>query len=465
LATDIELLDVFPNSYISWWSRQHRWIRGDWQIIDWLKSYVPVGGDRMEPNPLSISNRWKIFDNLRRSLVPPAIVALLLVGWFFTPAPMLWSALIAGLLLWSVLNALLALLFHPPPPGTRFWRDPRDRLLRSLLAVIFLADYAGMALDAIVRVIYRRTTSHRLLLEWETAADAHRRARSRQLQFILSRLWIPAACILLFVGTMSRGTAAMVAAAPFLLLGALFPVAVMVINRPARSWRGGTLTSDDRRFLRAVARRTWRYFDDFVGPQTSWLPPDNVQETPKREIFMRTSPTNIGLSMLATVSANDFGYITIDDLVERNLHTLETLNRLERFEGHLFNWYDLSTLEPLRPRYVSAVDSGNLVASLWTFETSCNDLAARPLLDSRHSKCASADRTQPGSRTPFGVSSLGGSHQGPAGEFARNHSTNKGSSRTRAGSSAPLPRTGNRSAHLLDATNFEAGRGVEWRHR
>ena len=284
-------------------------------------------------------------------------------------------------MLWPVLNAFLALLFHPPPPGTRFWRDPRDRLLRVMLTVIFLADNAAMALDAIVRVIYRRMTSHRLLLEWETAADAHRRARSRQLQFILSRLWIPAACVLLFVGAASRGTAAMVAAAPFLLLGALFPVAVMVINRPAKSWRGGTLTSDDRRFLRAVARRTWRYFDDFVGPQTSWLPPDNVQETPTREIFMRTSPTNIGLSMLATVAANDFGYITIDDLVERNLRTLETLGRLERFEGHLFNWYDLSTLEPLRPRYVSAVDSGNLLASLWTFQTSCDELAARPLLD------------------------------------------------------------------------------------
>jgi cyclic beta-1,2-glucan glucanotransferase len=381
LATDIELLDVFPNSYIAWWSRQHRWIRGDWQIIDWLKSCVPLGDGRMEPNPLSVFNRWKIFDNLRRSLVPPAIVALLLVGWFFTPAPMLWSAIIAGLVLWSVLNAFLALLFHPPPPGTRFWRDPRDRLLRSSFAVIFLADYAGMALDAIVRVTYRRLTSHRRLLEWETAADAHRRAKSRQRQFILSRLWIPVTCVLLFVGAASRGTGAMVAAAPFLLLGALFPVAVMVINRPAKSWRGGTLTSDDRRFLRAVARRTWRYFDDFVGPQTSWLPPDNVQETPTREIFMRTSPTNVGLSMLAAVAANDFGYITIDDLVERNLRTLETLSRLERFEGHLFNWYDLSTLEPLRPRYVSAVDSGNLLASLWTFETSCDELAARPLLD------------------------------------------------------------------------------------
>src|SRR5213083_2856904 len=390
LATDIELLDIFPNSYIAWWSRQHRWIRGDWQILDWLKPRVPVGRGRMEPNPLSAFNRWKIFDNLRRSLVPPATIVLLLVGWFCTPAPILWSAIIAGLMLWPVLNAFLALLFHPPPPGTRFWRDPRDRLLRSSFAVIFLADYAGMAVDAIARVAYRRITSHRLLLEWETALDAHQRARSQQWQFVLSRLWIPAACALLFAAAAWRGPTAMAAVGPFLLLSALFPVAVMAIDRPAKSWRGGTLTANDRRFLRTAARRTWRYFDDFVGPQTSWLPPDNIQETPTREIFMRTSPTNIGLSMLATVAANDFGYITIDDLVERNLRTLETLGRLERFEGHLFNWYHLSTLEPLRPRYVSAVDSGNLLASLWTFETSCDELAARPLLD-ESALCGVAD--------------------------------------------------------------------------
>ncbi|PYI99121.1 MAG: hypothetical protein DME98_01820 [Verrucomicrobia bacterium] len=381
LATDIELLDVFPSSYTAWWNRQHRWIRGDWQIIDWLKPRVPVGGGRIEPNPLSVFNRWKIFDNLRRSLVPPAMVALLLAGWFLTPVPMLWSGIIAGVMLWPVLSSLLAFLFHPPPPGTRFWREPRDRLLRSGFALIFLPDYAGMAIDAIARVAYRRIASHRLLLEWETAQDAHRRAKNQQQQFVLTRLWIPAACLLLLAGAAWLGTSALMAVAPFLLLWALFPVAVIVINRPAKSWRGGILTADDRRFLRTAARRTWRYFDDFVGPQTSWLPPDNVQEMPMREIFLRTSPTNIGLWMLATVAANDFGYITIDDLVARNLGTLETISRLERFEGHLFNWYDLSTLEPLRPRYVSTVDSGNLLASLWTFATSCNELATRALLD------------------------------------------------------------------------------------
>jgi cyclic beta-1,2-glucan synthetase len=381
LATDIELLDVFPSSYIAWWSRQHRWIRGDWQIIDWLKPRVPVSGGNVEPNPLSTFNRWKIFDNLRRSLVPPAIIALLLAGWFLTSAPILWSLLIVGLFLWSVLNSFLSLVFHPPPPGTRFWREPRDRFLRSLFTMIFLPDYAGMALDAIIRVAFRRIRSQRRLLEWETAQDAHQRAKNRQRQFVLTRLWIPAACALLFAAAIGRGPVAIGAMTPFLLLWALFPVAVILIDRPARSLRGGILTADDRRFLRGAARRTWRYFDDFVGPQTSWLPPDNVQETPTQEIFLRTSPTNIGLWMLATVAANDFGYITIDDLVTRNLATLKTIDRLERFEGHLLNWYDLKTLQPLRPRYVSTVDSGNLLASLWTFERSCDEVATRPLLD------------------------------------------------------------------------------------
>src|SRR5918996_799127 len=230
-----------------------------------ITSRVPVRGGRIEANPLSVFNRWKIFDNLRRSLVPPATMALLVAGWFLTPAPMLWSGIIAGLMLWPVLSSLLALLFHPPPPGTRFWREPRDRLLCSVFAVIFLPDHAGMALDAIARVAYRRIASHRLLLEWETAQDAHRRARNQQRQFVLARLWIPVACVLLFAGATWHGTAVMVAVAPFLILWALFPAAVILINRPAKSWRGGILTADDRRFLRIAARRTWRYFDDFVG--------------------------------------------------------------------------------------------------------------------------------------------------------------------------------------------------------
>ena len=381
LATDIELLDVFPSSYIAWWNRQHRWVRGDWQIIDWLKSRVPGRDGSDYPNPLSIFNQWKIFDNLRRSLIPVAIVGLLLAGWFLSSKPALWSLLVVGLLLWPVINSLVALLLHPPPPGTRFWREPRDRLLRSLLMMVFLPDYAGLTLNAIARVAYRRLKSHRLLLEWETAQEAHRRARNQEWQFVLARSWIPGMAILLFSLLASVGPVSVLAALPFLTLWILFPLAVLLINRPATTIRGGILSLADRKMLRATARRTWRYFDDFVGPETHWLPPDNVQEVPTREIFLRTSPTNIGLWMLATVAANDFGYVTLDDLTARNLATLETLGQLELFEGHLLNWYDIRKLEPLHPRYVSTVDSGNLIASLWTFTISCVELTARSVLD------------------------------------------------------------------------------------
>ncbi len=380
LASDIELLDVFPGSYIVWWKRQHRWIRGDWQIIDWLKSRVPAFGGGSYPNPLSTFNRWKIFDNLRRSLVPVAIVGLLITGWLFTPTPALWSLLVAGLLLWPVFASLLAPLLHRPPPGTRIWREPRDSLLRSFFTAVFLMDYAGMALVAITRAAYRRLISRRLLLEWETAQDAHRRTINQQRKFIVERLWIPVASVLLLVGTSFLGLV-VAAAWPFLLLWALFPVAVALINCPAISFRGGVLTDADRRMLRGTARRTWRYFDDFVGPQTHWLPPDNFQEAPTRELFLRTSPTNIGLWMLATVAANDFGYISLDDVAARNLATIETMEKLERFEGHLLNWYDISNLEPMRPRYVSTVDSGNLVASLWAIEAAFEELLSRPVLD------------------------------------------------------------------------------------
>ena len=381
LATDIELLDVFPSSYISWWNRQHRWIRGDWQIIDWLSPRVPNHAGGRVPNPLTTFSKWKIFDNLRRSLVPIAIVALLVVGWLFSAIPEIWSLLIAALMLWPVINSMVGLFLHPPPPGTRYWRDPRDRLIRSVFAIIFLLDYAGMALNAILLVNYRRLRSHRLFLEWETAQAAHARARNQQRQFVVARLWIPLTAIVLGVSAWFVSLVAFLAALPFLLLWLLFPFAVVFINRPAKTARGGILTASDRKMLRTTARRTWRYFDEFVGPHTNWLPPDNVQEVPSREIFLRTSPTNIGLWMLATIAANDFGYLTVDDLAGRNLGTLETLAGLERFEGHLLNWYDIANLTALHPRYVSTVDSGNFLASLWTFAMSCRELTIRPVLE------------------------------------------------------------------------------------
>jgi cellobiose phosphorylase len=381
LATDIELLDVFPGSYVEWWWRQHRWTRGDWQIVDWLAPRVPCADGGKCRNSLSIFNRWKIFDNLRRSLVPIPVLIFLIAGWFFAPRPAVASMIAAGLLLWPLIGAVTALVLNPPPPGTRFWRGPRDALLRSLVAMTFLVDYAHLAFDAVARVGFRRLVTRRHFLEWETAQDAHHRVKSRRRQFILARLWIPAFCAIVLVALGLTRPAAIAAAAPYLLLWATTPLMIAWLDRPAFSLRGGVLTPGDRRMLRSLARRTWRYFDEFVGPETHWLPPDNFQETPIRELFLRTSPTNIGLGMLSAVTAADFGYITPAEMIERNLATLDTLRRLELFEGHLLNWYDIATLEPLHPRYVSTVDSGNLLAALWTLEAVCDEIPARPLLD------------------------------------------------------------------------------------
>ena len=376
LASDIELLDVFPSSYITWGGRQHRWIRGDWQIIDWLKRKVPIEDGGMVRNPLSAMSRWKIFDNLRRSLVPAATVAMLVVGWVFTPTPGLWSVVGGVFLLWPALSQLIVQAASGALPG----QDFSNVLLRCLVWTAFLPDQALMALDAILRVIYRRHISRQLLLEWETAHDAHRRRNGRQRKFLLGMTWIPV-CSVILLGLagifLPPGTfGAMV---PFALLWAFSPLLVPLIDLPVPSLHERILTPEDRRNLRHTARLTWRYFDDFVGPQTHWLPPDNYQETHKKEVFMRTSPTNIGLWLLAGLTARDFGYLSVDEMLRRHLATLETLGKLERFEGHLLNWYDIGDLSSLKPRYVSTVDSGNLLACLWALEAGYRELLAEPV--------------------------------------------------------------------------------------
>lgn len=381
LASDIELLDVFPSSYITWRSRQHRWIRGDWQILDWLKRWVPVEGGGTLPNPLTVLNRWKIFDNLRRSLVPPATFALLVVGWLCSPTPWLWSLVVAAFLLWPVLSQMLCLCSFQLTPGKQFWTDVTNSLLRCLVGLAFLPDQAAMSLDAIGRVLYRRRVSHQLLLEWETAHDAHRRMNGRHKQCLRGMLWIPVCSLLLLVAAvLLLPDGALWAVVPFAVLWALSPVLVPLLNLAIPTLQQRELSQKDRLMLRRTARQTWRYFDDFVGPHTNWLPPDNYQETHKREVFLRTSPTNIGLWMLSALGARDFGYITTDEMLRRHVATLDILDKLERFEGHLLNWYDISDLSSLKPRYVSTVDSGNLLACLWALEAGYRETLSAPVL-------------------------------------------------------------------------------------
>ncbi|MBX6771433.1 MAG: hypothetical protein IRY83_06890, partial [Chloroflexi bacterium] len=388
LASDIELLEEFPRSYAAYSAREHRWIRGDWQIADWCTPWVPAPHGR-QANPLSPLNRWKIFDNLRRSLVPPAAVGLLLIGWLARPeAAVIWSGLVGLTLAFAAVLRTLGWVVAPPGEGSvlgrwkRTWREVAEEWGRALFAAVVLPHRAALALDAIVRVWFRRLISHSLLLQWQSFQVLHQTARSRDVRFLLSLGGVSLLAVVVGIVLLGSAPMALIAAGPYLALWLVCPIVVSWIDQERRRPSAADLTVRDRVLLRTIARQTWRYFDDFVGPQTNWLPPDNYQSALHLEVAQRTSPTNIGLWLLSLFAANDFGYLTPDDLVERALGTMETLEKLERFEGHLLNWYNTVTLRPLLPRYVSTVDSGNLLACLWTVRQACRDLKSRPIISS-----------------------------------------------------------------------------------
>lgn len=385
LASDIELYDEFPQGYLSYTSRQHRWIRGDWQIADWIWPTVPVAGGGRGPNPLSGFNRWKVFDNLRRSLVPAASLALLLVSWLISPQ-MGW---IAGFIV------VVQLLFHPlaqpftwATSGQAFrnfsFSQLGHDLLRALVEAALLPFQTWLSLDAILRVGYRRLVSRRKLLEWTSAQAAQWGASGKTPRFLL--LLGLASVFSLILGLVAQlwRPSALAVASPWLVLWFLSPAFGWVLSlAPPPKWARPPLPDSELRSLRIVARRTWRYFTDLVNDGASWLPPDNYQVSPQTQLAMRTSPTNIGMWMLSALGAHDFGYLTPDEVVDRLARTMKTLSKLDRHEGHLLNWYDIQTLTPLEPRYVSTVDSGNLLGVLWTLEQGLADLMRAPLFCDR----------------------------------------------------------------------------------
>ncbi len=260
------------------------------------------------------------------------------------------------------------------------WRVQLRTLLRVLVTTALLPHQALFAVDAIARVTYRCLFSHRQLLEWESAQVAHWQARSGLSRFISHMLVVTLGTSILTIVLNQRHFAGWSIAAPFLMLWLLSPAVADWMNGHKRARHRPRLLPDDRRFLRQVACQTWRYFDDFVGPQTNWLPPDNSQESLRIEVAQRTSPTNIGLWLLSVLAAYDLGFLTRDQMIDRVTLTLATLEKLERWEGHLLNWYDIRNLEPLRPPYVSTVDSGNFLAALWVLENGCQDSMNLPII-------------------------------------------------------------------------------------
>jgi cyclic beta-1,2-glucan synthetase len=382
LLSDAQLYEEYPARYSDDVSRRHRWIRGDWQLAGWLRLTVPAVDGKREPNPLSTLSRWKLFDNLRRSVVSPVLVALLLLCWTQLPEPWFWTAaVLAVIFLPTCFSALVDVV---EKPHDVLWRQHFASSLKSarllfghaVLTLVFLPYDAWFSLDAIVRTGWRMLVTRKRLLEWRPSSMAR---SSTDMASNWRSMWIsPALAVATALVLSFTSPPALFAAAPVLLLWFLAPAVAWWISLPVE--RASTqLSSPQTVFLQTLARKTWSFFEAYVGPDDNWLPPDNMQEHPAHMVAHRTSPTNIGMSLLANLTAWDFGFITAGQVLARTGETLNTMARMERHHGHFYNWYDTLTLAPLHPRYVSSVDSGNLAGHLLTLAPGLSALADQPI--------------------------------------------------------------------------------------
>ncbi len=397
LASDVEVIDDYPSHYSAYNRRKHRWLRGDWQIVRWIFGEVPDESRHLVRNPISLVSRWKIVDNLRRSLMEPAAFLLLVAGWFFLPG---------GARFWTIVSLALAFLpiyFRLLFALTRAalatnWRSIRESFedfvvahAAILLNIAFLAHQTLVSVDAIVRTVVRTHITHRSLLEWETATEAELGIRKRTPVDIYLN-WLPVLCIALGVCLFLQPEAAPYAA-PFLLAWCGSKLLSKWLNRSPHK-EGVDLSKKAHGFLRSTALRTWKYFSTFSTAANHWLIPDNMQEQPYR-VAERISPTNLGFLLNARQAAYEFGYLTLTEFVKLTEETLATTRKLPRFHGHFVNWYDNVTLQPLAPRVISSVDNGNLVASLWSLQQGCLELLERPIfldnaLDGLHDYASNA---------------------------------------------------------------------------
>jgi len=369
LTSDIVVYEGFPQGYPEQAARMHRWIRGDWQLLPWLGRRVPGAEGTRLASRFTPLGRWKLLDNLRRSLVPVSLMALVLAGWAVLPgSPWVWTGLailVPGAHLFTDLVTGFARGRRRGAVRSALLRA-REHAGRWALAVIFLVNDAVIALDAIVRTLWRLRRGQRLL-EWTPAAQvAARLARRGPRRAVWQAMWhAPAVAALAGAGLAVVDPAALPAAAGLLLLWFAAPEIALAVSRPAVEPEAA-FDDTDRAFLRLIARRSWLFFETFVRPEDNWLPPDNYQEAPQAGVAHRTSPTNIGMLLLSSLTAWRLGHLGLPELITRTRNTLDTMDRLQSWRGHLLNWYETRHLQPLEPRYVSTVDSGNLAVSLIT---------------------------------------------------------------------------------------------------
>jgi cyclic beta-1,2-glucan synthetase len=395
LLSEVQLYEDHPASYYADVCRRHRWIRGDWQLIAWLRRCVPDNAPVnplkcTQVSPLSFLSQWKLFDNLRRSFVPAALCMLFLLGWAVLPQARLWTLWVIGTMLAPALCAITFDLFHVPKEVLlrQHLQGIVKALGRRLVILVFelacLPHEAYFSLDAIVRTLWRSWVSHRKLLEWNPSSEVERTASMYAANRLTASFRWMAVCPILAVATLICLLVTIPGklwlAAPILLLWLIAPVITWWVSRPLAAEAQSRLSQPEIVFLRSIARRTWAFFDECVIAAQNWLPPDNHQEDRDETLAPRTSPTNMGLALLANLAAHDFGYITGRQLIERTTQTLGTMAELARFRGHFFNWYDTQTRQPLLPLYVSTVDSGNLAGHLLTLCPGISAIADTPIL-------------------------------------------------------------------------------------
>ncbi|MGB8313166.1 MAG: glucoamylase family protein, partial [Aestuariivirga sp.] len=385
LVTDIEVVEEYPERYGVAAARQHRWVRGDWQLLPWLLGRQSTG-PAVSKGGIPALGIWKMLDNLRRSLTPIATLGGLFLGWSLLPGglALAWTGFFVFVGIFpSLLPAISGAIPRrlPLTVASRVKASLNDiahALLFGAANLVFLGHQASLMVDAIGRTLYRLTVSRKNLLEWTTAAQAE---ASHTPSIIGNyRLMAVSVAFGLFAAVIAiyRADSIGMVTLPFALSWLAAPAAAFWMSRSSKLEDELESSPGDRKILRMVARRTWRFFETFVAPADSMLPPDNFQEDPKPLVAHRTSPTNIGLYLLSVASAREFGWAGVSDSVGKIEATLATVKRMEKYRGHLYNWYDTTSLQPLEPKYVSTVDSGNLAGHLIALSNVCSAWIIQP---------------------------------------------------------------------------------------
>ncbi|MFI5152195.1 MAG: GH36-type glycosyl hydrolase domain-containing protein [Chitinophagales bacterium] len=373
LLGDVQLYEDYPSRYLADMHRRHRWIRGDWQIASWLLPSVPGPGKKMLKNPISSLSRWKIFDNLRRSLVPLALFMMLLYGWLLSGAGAFWTLVVVFIIVSPAVMVFVWEMLRKPEDIIMAQhlmlslRNIANHFIQHLVNFATISYEAFLNLHAILLTNWRMMISQKKLLQWNPSGNPLS-IQNLQLANIWKAMWITSiVSIAIFIQLIRSHPLNLIVALPVLGLWFITPILVWRISLPFKG-RKVSLTMGQKSFLHKLARKTWGFFEKFVSEEDNWLPPDNYQESPVTRIAHRTSPTNMGLSLLANLAAYDFGYLSPSELIERTANSMNTMRNLERYRGHFYNWYDTQNLAILAPRYISTVDSGNLTGHLLTLK-------------------------------------------------------------------------------------------------